>query len=61
MCHFFPEDREMSELADDHPVGLGIPLLLIIPRHSLPCTQAFASMLCPEPDESIPHPYMMFL
>ena len=61
MCHFFPEDREMNELADDHPVGHGIPLPLIKPRGSLLCTQASASMPCPEPDDSIPHPHMMFL
>ena len=61
MSHFCPEDREINELAYDNSVGLGIPLSLIKPRGSLPYTQAYAGMPCPEPDESIPHPHMMFL
>jgi hypothetical protein len=43
------------------PHKLKVPQLFKESKCEFPCSQEFASRLCPEPVESIPHPHIQFI
>jgi hypothetical protein len=48
-------------IANNHSASQETLRLLLKLETSLPCSQEYATGLYPEPDESSPHPHIVFL